>query len=183
MLQTEEQNPHSAALRETAPQSESGESKSKRGGKRAGAGRKPNLTKRLAAQVTHATAGQILGSLDTEAMFRDIFKNGSRPLKLQAWIALNDRYFGKPKQDVGVSGGLVHSHVWRPLANYNLSDEELQTLAAIQKKMLPSGSNASPDAHQNQIESKPALEAEVMRSNGEEGEEARETQAGAKACL
>lgn len=143
---------------------ESDESKSKRGGKRAGAGRKPNIAKRLARQVTHATAGEILGSLDTEAMFRDIFKNGSRPLKLQAWIALNDRYLGKPKQDVGVSGGLTHVHGWRPLANYNLTDEDLQTILAIQKKMLPPVSNASPDAHQNQIESKPALEAEVVDS-------------------
>src|SRR5260221_12599291 len=131
MLQTEEQNAQSAAIE---PQIESAESKqSKRGGKRPGAGRKPNLAKRLAAQVTHATAGQILGSLDTEAMFRDIFKNGSRPLKLQAWIALNDRYFGKPKQDVGVSGGLVHAHVWRPLAN--LSDEEVELLDTITKKL------------------------------------------------
>ena len=143
---------------------ESEESKPIRGGKRAGAGRKPNLAKRLAAQVTHATAGQILGSLDTEAMFRDIFKNGSRPLKLQAWIALNDRYFGKPKQDVGVSGGLTHAHVWRPLADYNLTDEQLRVIAEVQKKMLPAVSNASPDAPQNQTESKPAIEAEIVDS-------------------
>jgi hypothetical protein len=153
---------------ENAPHGESIESKSKRGGKRAGAGRKPNLAKRLARQVTHATAGQILGSLDTEAMFRDIFKNGSRPLKLQAWIALNDRYFGKPKQDVGMSGSITHAHVWRPLANYNLTDEELQTLAAVQKKMLPPASDASQNGHQNQIESKPAIQAEVMQSEAKE---------------
>jgi hypothetical protein len=148
---------------EKPPQIESDESKKpKRGGKRAGAGRKPNLAKRLARQVTHATAGEILGSLDTEAMFRDIFKNGSRPLKLQAWIALNDRYFGKPKQDVGVSGGLVHAHVWRPLSALN--DEEIALLDKLTKKLSAPASDASPDAHQNQIESKPALEAEVVAS-------------------
>jgi hypothetical protein len=148
--------PENAVLGESE---QSTESKPKRGGKRPGAGRKPNITKRLAKQVTHATAGQILSSLDTEAMFRDIFKNGNRQLKLQAWIALNDRYFGKPKQDVGVSGSIAHAHVWRPLADFNLTDEELHVIDAVQRKMLPPVSNASPDAPYNQIESKPALEA------------------------
>jgi hypothetical protein len=63
---------------------------------------------------------------------------------------------------IGLSG-LVHAHTfWRPLAA--LSDEEVQALDAITKKLVAPASNASQNAHQNQIESKPALEAEVTAS-------------------
>jgi hypothetical protein len=52
---------------------------------------------------------------------------------------------------------------WRPLAS--LSDEEVQLLDGITKKLTaPAVLHASPDARQNQIESKPAIEAEVVES-------------------
>ena len=57
--------------------------KKQRGGRRPGAGRKPNLSKRLAARLTPATAGEVLTEIDVMAIYKDIFKNGSRTLKAQ----------------------------------------------------------------------------------------------------
>lgn len=182
MLQAEEQNQHSAASRETAPQSESEQSKaSKRGGKRTGAGRKPNLTKRVLNGFSRAALTEAARTVDCGAVLVGLLKSKKERTRMEALVFLRDTIIGRPAQDVRHSGGVLHAHMaWGSLAS--LSDEEMQTLDAITKKLV-APANASPDAHQNQIESKPALEGEVMRSNGEEGEEARETQAGAKACL
>jgi hypothetical protein len=69
------------------------------------------------------SAAEILHEVDVPGVFRDIFKNGSRPLKLQAVNALWDRAFGKPKQDVDVKGGIVHAHtVYRDPLLAALSD-------------------------------------------------------------
>lgn len=166
---------------ENVPEGESVESKSKRGGKRAGAGRKPNLAKLLLKGFSRNTIAEAVATVDVGAVVTSLLKSKREKTKLETLIFLRDTLWGRPTQDVRHSGGVLHAHtVWRPLAA--LSDEEVQALDAITKKLV-APANASPDAHQNQIESKPALEGEVMRSNGEEGEEARETQAGAKACL
>lgn len=119
---------------EIAPQADSVESKPKasnRGGKRPGAGRKPNLAKRLLKCFTRDT------------------------------IALAVQEIGRPAQNVNLQGSMLHAHtIWRPLET--LTDEELRLLESIYKKTsAPAVSNASPDAHQNQIESKPAIEAET----------------------
>jgi hypothetical protein len=92
-----EEEIQSADMPAIAPGAQSDKSKSKRGGKRPGAGRKPNLAKRLALVLKPMTATEILQQVDVPGVFRDIFKNGSRPLKLQAVNALWDRALGKPK--------------------------------------------------------------------------------------
>jgi len=107
-VQVEEQN-QPVALPKTAPQADSGESKPKRGGKRPGAGRKPNIAKRLLSGVKPMTAAEALEGIDVQAIVHDLLKNGSRPVKLQTLTVLWDRVFGKPKQDVSVSGGLLHT--------------------------------------------------------------------------
>lgn len=61
---------------------------------------------------------------------------------------------GKPAQNVNVSGGLFHAHAWRPLAS--LTDEQVEQLAAIRAKLR------GPEEPQNQLESKPVIEAEVV---------------------
>jgi hypothetical protein len=60
------------------PRVESKESKQSRGGKRPGAGRKPNLAKRLLSGVKAKTAADILAKIDTEALVDDLLKHGSR---------------------------------------------------------------------------------------------------------
>jgi hypothetical protein len=139
--------------------------KKQRGGKRAGAGRKPNLSKRLAARLTPATAGEVLSEIDVMAIYRDIFKNGSRTLKAQCVKDLWDRHWGKPKQDVNVAGGIVHAHVRDPLLAM-LPKEALEALAQSHDEVLAKYAkpvlDASQDGPHNQIESKPAIEAEVV---------------------
>src|SRR6516164_1284367 len=99
---------------EIAPQADSTPIKKQHGGKRPGAGRKPDLSRRLAARLTPATAGEVLSEIDVMAIYKDIFKNGSRTLKAQCVKDLWDRHFGKPKQDVNVAGGIVHAHARDP---------------------------------------------------------------------
>jgi len=101
-----------------APQPEhrtaSVESKPKHGGHRPGAGRKPNLAKRLLGGANRATAADVLAKIDVEAVVNDLLKNGSRQLKWQVITVLWDRVYGKPKQDVSVTGGIIHAHTRDP---------------------------------------------------------------------
>jgi integrase len=85
-------------LETKVPEGESKQSKSTRGGKRPGAGRKPDPLKRLAAQMKRATAAEILDAIDEPAFFRDLFAKGSREQKLKAWVALQDRANGNERQ-------------------------------------------------------------------------------------
>src|SRR5262250_2162156 len=104
----------SAQPKET-PQADSSESRHKHGGKRPGAGRKPNYAKRLLSGVKPLTAAEALEGIDVKAVVHDLLKNGSRPVKLQTLTVLWGRIYGKPKQDVAVSGGLLHAHARDPL--------------------------------------------------------------------
>ena len=74
---------------------------------------------------------------------------------------------GKPKQDIGLSGGIVHAHVRDPRLAA-LSKEELDELASAYDKILLKHStpvlDAPQDGPQNQIESSAAIEGEVMES-------------------
>jgi hypothetical protein len=164
-MQIEEQN-QPATMPKIALRGDSDESKPKRGGKRPGAGRKPNLAKRLASVLKPMTAAEILQQVDVPGVFRDIFENGSRPLKLQAVNALWDRALGKPKQDVSVSGGLIHAHTRDPFLA-SLPKEALEALSRSYDEVLAKYStpvlDVAQDGPHNQIESKPGIEAEVIR--------------------
>jgi hypothetical protein len=127
-MQIEEQN-QPANIPQIMPQSDSNESKRSRGGKRPGAGRKPNIAKRLLSGVKARTAGDILATIDTQAIVDDLLKNGSRQLKWQVLTALWERVYGKPKQDVSVSGGIVHAHTRDPFLA-SLPKETLEALAS-----------------------------------------------------
>jgi hypothetical protein len=129
--------------------------------------RPPNLSKRLAARLSPETAGEILTETDVAAIYRDIFKKGSRTLKAQCIKDLWDRHFGKPKQEIGVSGGLVHAHTRDPrLAT--LSNEALAELADAYDHVLAKHAvpvlDVAQDGLQNQIESKPRIEAAEVDS-------------------
>ncbi len=132
-----EQQIHSPALPAIAPQADSNESKPQRGGKRPGAGRKPNIAKRLLSSVKPITAAEALTGVDVQAIVHDLLKNGSRPVKLQTLTVLWDRIFGKPKQDVSVSGGLLHTHTRDPFLA-SLPKEALEQLARSYDDVLRS---------------------------------------------
>ena len=167
-----EQN-QSTESAENAPQgnqSNSDESKRKRGGKRPGAGRKPNYAKRLLSAVKPVTAAEALEGVDVRAIVHDLLKNGSRPVKLQTLTVLWDRIFGKPKQEIGVSGGLLHAHTRDPRLAA-MPKEALEALAKSYDEVLAKYPvpvlEAGQDALQNQIESKPAIEAVTVEPSAE----------------
>ena len=169
-MQTEQQI-QSAATPAIAPQADSKESKRARGGKRPGAGRKPNIAKRLLSGVKPITAAEALDGIDVREIVHDLLKNGNRNVKLQTLTVLWDRIFGKPKQDVSVSGGLVHAHTRDPFLA-SLPKEALEALARSYDEVLAKYAtpvlDVAQDGPHNQIESKPAIEAELVEPETEE---------------
>jgi hypothetical protein len=162
MVHTEEANP--------APQADSSESKSKRGGKRPGAGRKPNLAKRLLKGFSRDAILEAAGNMDVGAVITGLLKSKREKTRLETLVFVRDSVLGRPAQSLNVSGGLMHAHTaWRPLST--LSDTEIEQLDAISKKLLVApGQNASQNGPHNQIESNTAIEAVELVSEDEETE-------------
>jgi hypothetical protein len=160
-MQIEEQN-QSAAMPETARVTESSESRRAHGGRRPGAGRKPNIAKRLLSGVKPVTAAEALEGIDVQAIVHDLLKNGNRSVKLQTLTVLWDRIFEKPKQDVSVSGGLVHAHTRDPFLA-SLPKEALEALSRSYDEVLAKYStpvlDVAQDGPHNQKESNTATEA------------------------
>lgn len=158
--ETQIEQPQNAPVSVPEPQLE--ESKqSKRGGKRPGAGRKPNLAKRLLKGFSREAIAAAMADVDVGMVISSLLKSKRERTKLEALIFVRDTLIGRPAQNVQLSGGVLHAHtVWRPLADLN--DEEMRLLDTITKKLQAPVSNALPDAPHNQIESKPAIEAEVL---------------------
>src|SRR6516225_2096416 len=135
-----------------APRGDSKPIKKEHGGKRAGAGRPPNLEKRLIGRLKRESAADILASIDVEATIAEIMKKGSLSLKQRTLADLMDRAWGRPAQAVSVSGAVVHAH-WTPGKYSHLTDEEFAKLAELSAKALaPASPNASQNGPQNQIE-------------------------------
>ena len=172
MLQTEEQKQQSDASREITPASESKESK--RGGKRPGAGRKPNPAKIMLKGTSRAILVQALENVDPQlvaAKITKLLQSKREIIWLQTLNFIYDRLLGKPKQDVSVSGAFVHAEVRDPVL-LGWPKEALAKLAgrydeAYRDVVREFGVDASQDAPGNQKESKPALEAEVVALGAE----------------
>ena len=150
--------------REITPLGESAESKSKRGGKRPGAGRKPNLAKRLLKGFSRDAILEAAGNIDVGAVITSLLKSKREKTRLETLVFVRDSVLGRPAQSLNVSGGLMHAHTaWRPLST--LSDAEIEQLDAISKKLLVRpGQNASQNGPYNQIESNTAIEAVEVES-------------------
>jgi len=134
---------------ENAVLGESDESKSKRGGKRAGAGRKPNLAKRLLKGFSRTALAEAASTIDCGAVLVGLLKSKKEKTRMEALVFLRDTIIGRPAQDVRHSGGVLHAHMaWGSLAS--LSDEEMQALDSITKKLVAPTpvSDAPPGAHQ-----------------------------------
>ena len=178
MLQTEEQNQPIPPAPEIASISESTNStpiKKQRGGKRPGAGRKPDLVKRMISRLSPATAQEVLSTVDVEKVIKEIFQKGSLTLKQRTLADLWDRAWGRPTQAVSVSGTVLHAH-WTPGKYSHLTDEEFATLAALSAKALgPPVSNTAQNGRGFQVESTGAI---VAGGAGSDGQEGTETQAG-----
>lgn len=147
----------------TAPLANQEDSKPKRGGKRAGAGRKPNLAKRLLKGFSRDVVAMAVQDIDVGGVIASLLKSKREKTRLETLIFVRDTIIGRPAQNVQLTGGLLHAHIYRPLAS--LTEEEVQTLDAITKKLT--APNASPDAPQIQADSKPAIDAGVLDSQVE----------------
>jgi hypothetical protein len=147
-------------------QTDSDESKPKRGGRRPGAGRKPNLAKVLLKGVSRTTILVAVENVDVGAIIIGLLKSKREQTRIEALHFIFDRVMGKPKQDLSVSGGLVHTHVRDPLLA-SLPKEALEALAQSYDHVLAKYATPVIDAQDgphNQTESKPAIESEVMES-------------------
>jgi hypothetical protein len=168
-MQTEEQN-QPVTTPQIAPQEQSEQSKPKRGGKRLGAGRKPNLAKVLLKGVSRNTILAAVEDVDVGAVIIGLLKSKREQTRIEALHFIFDRVMGKPKQDLSVSGGLVHTHVRDPLLA-SLPKEALEALARSYDDVLAKYAtpvlDVAQDAPHNQIESKPAIEAEVLDEYGQ----------------
>ena len=153
---------------ETTPQDESGQSKPRRGGRRPGAGRKPNLAKRLLKGFSREAIAQAVATVDVGAVIVSLLKSKRERTRIETLVFVRDTLHGRPAQNVQLTGSMLHAHtIWRPLET--LTDDELRLLDSVTKKLTTPVSDASPNASQNQIESIPAIEAEVVASEVSEG--------------
>jgi hypothetical protein len=152
---------------------ESNEQKPKRGGKRPGAGRKPNPATIMLKGTSRTTLLQALENVDPQlvaAKITKLLQSKREIIWLQTLNFIYDRMLGKPKQDVSVSGAFIHAEVRDPVL-LGWPKEALAKLAgrydeAYREVMREFGLDVAQDAHQNQTESKPAIEAEVVASDG-----------------
>jgi len=118
----------------TELQADSKESKSNRGGRRPGAGRKPNPTKLLRG-VSRETLAVAVANIDIATVLAGLLRSKREIVRLQALKFVYDRMLGKPKQDVSVSGGLVHAHTRDPFLA-SLPKEALEELARAYDAVL-----------------------------------------------
>jgi len=111
------------------------------------------------------TAAEALEGVDVRAIVHDLLKRGSRPVKLQTLTVLWDRIYGKPKQELSVGGGLLHTHTRDPRLTA-LSTEALEELARKYDEVLAKHAlrDVALDGQQNQIESNTAIEAVEVES-------------------
>lgn len=160
-MQTGQQAQQAAAVPEIPPVSELKESK--RGGRRPGAARKPNLAKRLLKAFSHRAIAEAVATVDVGAVVTGLLRSKREKIRLETLAFLRDTLVGRPAQNVSISGGMLHAHtIWRPLES--LTDEEIRLLDTITKKLTAPVSSASPDTPGIQTESKPAIEAAIVES-------------------
>lgn len=74
-----------------------------KGGKREGAGRKTNKVNLL----RKSAALEILSEQEEKNQWRRLLKSEDEKIALQAFLAWNERAFGKPSQPVDVEGELT----------------------------------------------------------------------------
>jgi hypothetical protein len=150
------------------------ESKRARGGKRRGAGRKPNLAKALLKGVSRTTILAAVENVDVGSIITGLLHSKREQTRLEALHFVFDRIIGKPKQDLTLSGGVVHAHTRDPFLA-SLPKEALEALSRSYDEVLAKYSmpvlDVVQDGPHNQIESKPAIEAMEVESKLESAQD------------
>ena len=86
-----------------------------------------DAAKAILAQVDEKT-----GKSGAETLIKLMFQRAKQGSVKHAALLLAYAE-GKPPQNVNLTGGVLHAHAWRPLAS--LTDEEVELLAAVRKKL------------------------------------------------
>jgi hypothetical protein len=106
-----ETQPGAITTPENALLGESDESKSKRGGKRAGAGRKPNLAKRLLKGISREAIAEAVATVDVGGIIIGLLKSRRERTRIETLVFVWDRLYGRPAQNVQLSGA---KRLWEP---------------------------------------------------------------------
>jgi hypothetical protein len=137
-------------------------------GKRPAAGRKPNPVKILLKGVHRDTINAAVQDIDVGTVISQLLKSKREIIRLQTLNFIFVRLMGKPKQEVGISGGLVHAHTRNPRLS-TLSNEALAELADAYDRVIARHAvpvlSAAQDEPQNQIESKLRIAGTGVDSN------------------
>ena len=152
-MQPETQNQAVTKL-EIEPQAESPPIKKGPGGKRPGAGRKPNLSKILLKGVSRNTILAAVENVDVGSIIIGLLKSKREQVRLETLHFIFDRVIGKPQQDLSLTGGIVHAHTRDPLLA-SLPKEALDALLHAYDEVLSKHVPViTPDAPQITLESK-----------------------------
>jgi hypothetical protein len=85
-----------------------------------------------AAKAILAEVDEKTGKSGAETLIKLMFQRAKQGSVKHAALLLAYAE-GKPPQNVKLTGGVLHAHAWRPLAD--LTDEEIRQLAAIRKRL------------------------------------------------
>ena len=94
----------------------------RRGGKRKGAGRKPNFVKKMG--LTPTSAGQLLALVDEQKLALSLLNDRSPDVRLRAWAFLREHAYGKPRQ--AFFGAVGVANVNPEMAPFSDADLESQ---------------------------------------------------------
>jgi hypothetical protein len=98
-MHTEQQTEQIVSAPGIAPVSESGESKpSKRGGRRPGAGRKPNLAKHLLRGFSREAIAEAASTIDCGAVLVGLLKSKKEKTRMEALVFLRDTVIGRQRR-------------------------------------------------------------------------------------
>ena len=166
-MQATEGQKQDSAMPELTPQGDSTPIKKQHGGKRPGAGRKPNLTKILLNGVSRQTILAACENVDVGEVIIGLLRSKREQSRIEALHFIFDRVMGKPKQDVSLSGGIVHTHIRDPFLA-SLPKEALEELLHANNEILAKYSmpvlDVGQDGPHNQVNSTVAIEVAEVAS-------------------
>jgi len=111
------------------------QSNGSRGGKRAGAGRKPSTIKGIAKKLPKFSAELLLTEIKANQKLVQLASCGEPAVELQAIKFLWEQAYGRPKQAIQHEGSVEHRH----LDLSRMSDEDLYKVRdLIESSVTPS---------------------------------------------
>src|SRR6516162_6907095 len=145
------------------PEGDSTPIKKQHGGKRAGAGRKPNLTKILLKGVSRETILAACENVDVGEVIIGLLRSKREQSRIEALHFIFDRVVGKPRQDLSLSGEIVHTTHSRDPFLVSLPKEALEELLRVNNEILAKYStqvlDVAQDGPHNQVKSTVGIEA------------------------